>query len=200
MIYSFTIHGNQEDILAGNPIPFQRVIKQKMRASAARYLEWEAYVRACFYDYAAKNKIPIRSIAKQPIELKKGQYCRMDILIGWANGHHGDNDNTWKGIADALFVNDKDIDGSFAGRISPLRRGYVHIRIEILDETPPMSDTFLGNEETSTSRGTGTSSAPESVQGERREGGGPGEAGTTVHRQAKRTTTKGNDRSAGPSG
>jgi len=130
-VYSFLVHGNHEDV-TGNPVPFQRVIKQKMRASAARYLMWQQYVRACFYDYANKNGIRILGM-KHPIELAKGQRCMMLILIGWANGHHGDTDNVWKGIADALFVNDKDIDVFAAGIASNMKRGYVHIRIVILE-------------------------------------------------------------------
>jgi hypothetical protein len=142
MIYTFTIHGNQEDMVNGNAIPYKRVLKQHMRKESVRYHDWLDYVRGCFYDYAAKNKIQVHGM-KQPILLNKTDHCRMDILIGWANGHHGDNDNTWKGIADALFVNDKDIDGSFAGVVSPLKRGYVHITIKINEQgsaTIPSSD------------------------------------------------------------
>jgi hypothetical protein len=37
----------------------------------------------------------------------------MDIKIFWSSDHHGDPDNIFKGIADALFTDDKYLSGSF---------------------------------------------------------------------------------------
>jgi len=37
----------------------------------------------------------------------------MNIQIFWHGENHGDPDNVFKGIADALFADDKHLDGSF---------------------------------------------------------------------------------------
>ncbi len=137
-LYAFLVRGNQTD-LCGNPIPYERVLKQHMRARSVRYHLWQQYVRACFYDYCSRNNMKF-SFNKKPIVIQKGQKARMDIVIGWAKGMHGDEDNIWKGIADSLFENDVDIDGSFAAAVSdgafskvPAGNGFVHITIEISD-------------------------------------------------------------------
>lgn len=58
----------------------------------------------------------------------------MDIKIEWANGAHADGDNIFKGIADALFVNDKQVSaGSFESKMSEDKVGKVFVKIEIND-------------------------------------------------------------------
>ena len=37
----------------------------------------------------------------------------MHLKIFWADETHGDADNVFKGVADSLFENDKELDGSF---------------------------------------------------------------------------------------
>lgn len=51
-------------------------------------------------------------INTKPLTILKNS-ARMDIKIAWANEHHGDPDNIFKGIADALFYDDKHLAGSF---------------------------------------------------------------------------------------
>jgi Holliday junction resolvase RusA-like endonuclease len=55
----------------------------------------------------------------------------MDIKIFWMNGIHGDPDNIFKGIADALFKNDKFLDGSFESHYSQDGKGRVEISITL---------------------------------------------------------------------
>lgn len=126
----FTIRGNQED-RHGNPIPYERVLKQHMRARSVRYMDWQAYVRTACID-VEKNRAGMFLHKMGPhVRLEKGEKCHMAIFIEWASGAHGDGDNVWKGIADALFVNDKDIDGSFVGRMSESKQGKVDVIIKI---------------------------------------------------------------------
>jgi Holliday junction resolvase RusA-like endonuclease len=47
------------------------------------------------------------------------------------NGLHADPDNVFKGIADALFKNDKFLDGSFVSDYAPDSKGRVEISITI---------------------------------------------------------------------
>jgi Holliday junction resolvase RusA-like endonuclease len=53
----------------------------------------------------------------------------MDIKVYWMNGNHGDPDNIFKGLADALFINDKFLDGSFETNNAPDGKGRVVITI-----------------------------------------------------------------------
>ena len=52
--------------------------------------------------------------AKKPHPIKIESYrAEMHLKIYWADEKHGDADNVFKGIADSLFENDKELDGSF---------------------------------------------------------------------------------------
>lgn len=72
-----------------------------------------------------------RARMQKPINLKKTK-SRMDIMIHWAGGVHGDPDNVWKGIADALFQNDKNVAGSFDFKNAEDFKGKVEVTIETL--------------------------------------------------------------------
>lgn len=128
MTYHFTLTGNQDNH-HGNPVPFQRVLAQKMRASSIRYLEWQQFVRATFKDqcrlFSSKG-----TKFDAPITLGSSDQAIMAIHIVWANEQHGDADNVWKGIADALFVNDKHVVGCFTA--SHGTRGSFEVHIDII--------------------------------------------------------------------
>ncbi len=54
------------------------------------------------------------------------------MVIHWHNDAHADGDNIFKGIADALFVNDKNVVvGKFASFTSKDKKGRVDVGIEI---------------------------------------------------------------------
>lgn len=60
----------------------------------------------------------------------------MFIRIEWASGNHGDVDNIWKGIADALFDNDKRVVvGGFYSTKSSAKIGLVEVRIVIFNKS-----------------------------------------------------------------
>ncbi len=131
---TFLIKGNQDD-WHGNPVPYVRVVKRALwLPQARRYNAWKSYVRRSFYgDYpeylmsAGKNLLT--NIL--PLTTNSADRARMDIRIYWRNGIHGDPDNIFKGIADALFTNDKFLDGSFETHYSPDGKGRVEIDITL---------------------------------------------------------------------
>lgn len=133
---AFTIYGNQED-RAGNPIPYLRTTQNSQWTDKAkRYHDWQDYVRATYLDAVMPNKkIKIGDygeahdfLQKKPIKATKKK-ARMDIQIYWANETHADCDNIFKGIADALFMNDKYLAGSFDFHPAPHKKAYVDVSI-----------------------------------------------------------------------
>ena len=106
MILKFKIYGNQDSKL-GNAIPALRMTQRgKWSDKAQRYLMWKEYVREQYW-WGVEGK----RLLSVPFT---GQQCAgLDIFIWWANRAHGDAENVFKGIADALFVNDKYLMGSF---------------------------------------------------------------------------------------
>ena len=101
--YPFTYHmrvvGNQEDRI-GNPIPFVRVLGNRMRADGARYMEWKEFLKGKFYD--ATRAIAPLVTEKNPITARMHMTFKNDI--------RGDLDNIGKGVLDALLHNDKYVD------------------------------------------------------------------------------------------
>lgn len=127
----FTIDGNQEDP-NGNPLGYKRTLNHSWRADSTRYMNWEAYVRnqyqrtattvgnipMSFYGFPirlAENDKPYLNFKKppKPIALGKKFKIRMDLMIYFKDDVRSDPDNVFKGIADALFENDKYVAGSF---------------------------------------------------------------------------------------
>ena len=119
MRIEFTIKGNHQDPF-GNAFPKLKMTgKQHWMPKAQAYAMWKSYVQNALL----KSGLPIDLIDRfnkslafkgKPIELEKGQHARMDLLIAWKDGHHGDPENIFGSIADALFVNDKNLWGSFS--------------------------------------------------------------------------------------
>lgn len=125
---TFTIKGNPED-LEGNPVPYVRVVGRALwLPTAKRYYAWKEYVRSIFTrnhpEYSPAERI-------QPLTTKPSERARMDIRIYWVGGVHADPDNIFKGIADALFENDKHLDGSFESRIASDGKGRVDVTITL---------------------------------------------------------------------
>lgn len=131
--YKFTIHGNHESP-TGNPCPYIRVVGKALWLPAAkRYAEWKQYVRSIFYG-AYPKMLFARRLDERPFGTTPETTTRMDIKIYWASKVHADEDNIFKGIADSLFLNDKNLDGSFEAHYSPDKKGRVEIEIIINDK------------------------------------------------------------------
>lgn len=117
---AFTIYGNQEN-KKGNPIPYFRTTQAgQWTKGAKRYHAWKDYVRASYLDALGEIKKIERAqfgemhdlLQKKPIA-DTGKKMHMRLCITWANKAHADSDNIFKGIADALFMNDKYLSGEF---------------------------------------------------------------------------------------
>lgn len=118
MTLYFEIAGNQQSA-KGNPIPYARSTQNSFwNASTQRYNAWKRFVVETYNKSAALDQeFPVRlnwgsAAAVKPIDLD-GKKAYMHLMIHWHGGNHGDPDNIWKGIADALFLNDKGVAGSF---------------------------------------------------------------------------------------
>ncbi len=140
MNINFTIRGNHEDP-EGNPVPYQRLLNNAWRRAGARYVEWQNFVQTTFASAVsggaagssrARTCVARAMQNKNPIELADGETAEMDVAIYWKNKAHGDGDNVYKGIADALFENDKGIvRGSFESAMSEDKKGRVEVKIKI---------------------------------------------------------------------
>ena len=93
---SFTIQGNHEDP-EGNPVPYTRMLGNRMTSAGARYKDWQEYVRQSVLGIGKTLSIPA------------GHTCEIEMDVTWANEHHADLDNVGKGVIDALFQQDKEI-------------------------------------------------------------------------------------------
>jgi Holliday junction resolvase RusA-like endonuclease len=116
-IYTFKIIGNQEN-KKGNPIPYYRTTQRgKFTREYKRYSEWKEYI---LFDCFGRKKI----------NLKENETAEMNIKIFFSNKKHGDADNVFKGIADAIFENDKYLlKGSFESFYNDV--GMVKVEIKI---------------------------------------------------------------------
>lgn len=128
MELKFTIKGNQENP-KGNPIPYYRQTQRSsfFNKGAKRYHEWKDYVRDIAFG-STKDHIVITpkvhrlgiAVAidtshsnRTSIQLTGERKLYMNLKIYFANKAHADSDNIFKGVADALFDNDKYVAGSF---------------------------------------------------------------------------------------
>lgn len=135
----FKITGNQEK-KDGNPIPYFRTTQgTQFTKGAKRYHAWADYVRAAFIDaiqaMTAKERAEVKEYInfanKKPIVAVAGKIV-MDLNIDFKDNTHGDCDNVFKGIADALFMNDKYLAGSFDYKEDSFSRGQVSVEIKFL--------------------------------------------------------------------
>jgi Holliday junction resolvase RusA-like endonuclease len=134
----FIVVGNQENI-NGNPIGYHRTTqKAKFTNEHQRYEAWKAYVQKAFSKtfgpgpVVAGNRMSWEQLRTgKVLNTTEENPVRVDIYIEYANNARPDNDNVFKGICDALFVNDKYVkSGSFDYDLTG--RGRVFIKITFL--------------------------------------------------------------------
>lgn len=85
-----------------------------------RYAAWKGHVVASYLDYVNGMEMIDRAefgdvhdfMEKKPI-VTGDKRVHMDMTITYIDKTHADSDNVFKGIADALFKNDKYLSGSF---------------------------------------------------------------------------------------
>jgi len=133
--YSFSIRGNHESDI-GNPIPkIKKTYRQQWTPEARRYSAWKCYVQEAFMRSLLQLDFNVHvrhmRVFKKPIKPDKNEKAVMDIRIFWKDDAHGDPENIFGSIADALFYNDKYLDGSFKSEIAGDKKGRVEIIIAI---------------------------------------------------------------------
>lgn len=134
-ILHITIAGNHAD-RNGNPLPKIKMIgRQQWTDKAQRYGAWKVFVQQIFLEAHGRvgEPHPFRAM-RNPGRYAKPIICgkaRMDLKIYWADEHHADPESVFGSIADALFVNDKELDGSFTCYHSPEHKGRVEVKISI---------------------------------------------------------------------
>lgn len=128
----FVIRGNPTSD-GGNPIPYTRSTQRgQFKPNVVKYNAWKHQVSGAFYrefGLIPKDQGGADPYSGKCLESSKKLRCRMDIVIHWNSDHHGDPDNVWKGIADALFANDKYVAGSFDFQDSKTGKAYVEVSI-----------------------------------------------------------------------
>jgi hypothetical protein len=109
MTIKFSVIGNQED-MKGNPIPYHRATQgSKWNPAHQRYLKWKDYVTAAFRNAAPTSPFCVfDNLVPHPVLGNPHGSVHVSICFGSEN--HADPDNIVKGILDALFKNDKEID------------------------------------------------------------------------------------------
>ena len=120
-IIEFTIKGTHEGP-GCNPLPKLKMTgKQHWMPRAQRYVKWKGWIVASYMDAKYPDAV-IKCedygeahdlMSGKPITLDKDEKAKMDIKIFWNNNVHGDPENIFGSIADALFKNDKNLIGSF---------------------------------------------------------------------------------------
>lgn len=88
-------------------------------------------LRGIDYNYHAR----LLRVFQKPIKLGENDRAVMDIKIFWRDDRHGDPENVFGSIADALFYNDKYLDGSFVSELSREKFGHVEVGIKVYDNT-----------------------------------------------------------------
>ena len=147
MVIKFIICGNQNNG-EGNAIPkIKKTRNSYWTPEAQRYAAWKRYVQKAFVkkiveatgmEYALMRDAGSDRVLgdidinrEKPIEITEGK-ARMDLKIYWADGKHADPENVFGSIADALFENDKNLDGSFEAQIAEDGKGRVEATIKII--------------------------------------------------------------------
>lgn len=125
MNLSFVIRGNQEDT-SGNPLGYHRTTQGSYwNAGSRRYAAWKDYVVSEF-ERGTQRK-PKQG---KPLTIAKNEAAQVSMRIFWHNKAHADIDNVLKGILDALFVDDKGING-ISATSEPAKDGKGKVEIDI---------------------------------------------------------------------
>lgn len=136
--YTFTVRGNQEKP-DGNPIPYFRTTQKSLWApQAQRYFAFKEHIVTALLTALPEHRAVFdRELVTKgkPLTLAPGEIAFVDIAIHWApKGTHGDPDNIFKAVNDALFNDDRNVYGSMKPG-QPLGYGQIDIKVSIY---PPL--------------------------------------------------------------
>lgn len=133
---TFTIRGDGR-ASSGNPLPKAKLTGgQQWTDRAQKYVAFKSHVVACLLD-ATRNTPPYPMIVRnigllgKPFTTKTYGLIEMSIAIRFVEGQHGDPENVFGAIADALFKQDKFLDGRFTARPSTNGCGEVDVAITL---------------------------------------------------------------------
>ena len=142
MVIEFTIVGNPKDE-KGNAVPKLKMTgRQHWTDKAQAYVAWKKHVTCAFFKGLADNSgmgdVDVKAIREfvdnlaviKPLITEK-QKVRMDIFIRWKDHTHGDPENIFGSIADAIFKQDKYLAGSFDFVEEPTGAGEVDVKITL---------------------------------------------------------------------
>ena len=116
--YAFTIKGNHKS-RTGNAVPKLKMTgNQHWTPKAREYVQWKEHVVTAFLDSlrgpktVAEHRLYCSNVARwgKPFVLPATEHGLMRLRIKWSNKAHGDPENIFGSIADALFANDKNLD------------------------------------------------------------------------------------------
>ncbi|MGX7894421.1 RusA family crossover junction endodeoxyribonuclease [Tsuneonella sp. HG222] len=104
----FTVYGNHLDP-KGNPIGYYRTTQgAKWKPEAIRYNLWKSHVVAAYIDAGGT----VNATGYKPLKTGKEKWL-LTTMSYFANDVRPDPDNVQKGVADAIFVNDKYVIGTY---------------------------------------------------------------------------------------
>lgn len=141
MFLEFSIMGNGTDP-EGNPLPKLKMTgRQSWTDKAQKYVVWkkhvvEAFMREVANDSGLGYVLPedlkdfVDTVGEKPL-VTGTEKVRMDLMIYWKDRRHGDPENIFGSIADALFKQDKYLAGSFDFCEKPVGHGFVEVRINL---------------------------------------------------------------------
>lgn len=134
MTITFTIQGNQENPI-GNPLGYHRTTQRgKYGKANVRYYKWLMHVRSAFIKANAQKGNEMIPLSKKDKPIESGSSkVYLHTKIYFHNNSRSDPDNVQKGIADALFVNDKNVAGSYDFELAEDKAGKVLVTIIIQD-------------------------------------------------------------------
>ena len=116
--YNFTIEGNHKSP-TGNAMPKLKMTgNQSWTPRAKEYVAWKSHVQYAFMkSLSGKEKLDDQrmfasNMARFGKPFVKGMTVLAMMIIGihWSNKAHGDPENIFGSIADALFKDDKNLD------------------------------------------------------------------------------------------
>lgn len=119
IIHKFTIKGNHHDP-KGNAMPKVKLTKnQQWTPRAQSYMQWKTFVGSAFIESIISDPYLRTHYAKnavkygKPIVVAPNAGALMKLKIYWKNEAHADPESVFGSIADALFENDKHLNGEF---------------------------------------------------------------------------------------
>jgi hypothetical protein len=134
---NFTIKGNHKDP-TGNAVPKLKMTgKQHWTPKAQEYVLWKEHVVYAFLESITdrhEKRMYCHNIAVhgKPIVTAE-QHSHMLLNIYWKNFTHGDPENIFGSIADALFHNDKNLDIETVSVMSKDKIGRIEVQVDIFE-------------------------------------------------------------------